>query len=330
MEKNETEKYFKYAIGEIILVVIGILIALSINNWNENRKQDAKIIEALKEIHRDLSEVIIESNGSIRNYSREDSLINIIMSKKLSTEDFKGNQGLKYASTASSYYDLKISDNGYEMLMANSDNITEKYQPLLRSLKTIYINDKGSLDQTRVYATDEILNYLSHLMQNKEWYSDFLYNNKLTPDAIDFFSNDPYCKNHMTQFYALSIGNYYSHLHRFRINAEESYQELTNILQLENVVASDSTYYSINVKDYEHFLGTYEDSTNTVIISMKSDELFYQWNDLLKVKLIPISKNSFITQLGHHFNNIVIDSSGHVLSHDIHLRNVQVSMKKTD
>ena len=38
MEKNKTGKYLKYAIGEIILVVIGILIALSINNWNENRK----------------------------------------------------------------------------------------------------------------------------------------------------------------------------------------------------------------------------------------------------------------------------------------------------
>ena len=38
METGKTSKYFKYAIGEIILVVIGILIALQINNWNENRK----------------------------------------------------------------------------------------------------------------------------------------------------------------------------------------------------------------------------------------------------------------------------------------------------
>ena len=40
--ENKTGKYIKYAIGEIILVVIGILIALSINNWNENRKLDEK------------------------------------------------------------------------------------------------------------------------------------------------------------------------------------------------------------------------------------------------------------------------------------------------
>ncbi|HBU78269.1 MAG TPA: hypothetical protein DEF18_09225, partial [Muricauda sp.] len=36
--ENKISKYLLYALGEIILVVIGILIALRINNWNENRK----------------------------------------------------------------------------------------------------------------------------------------------------------------------------------------------------------------------------------------------------------------------------------------------------
>ena len=39
MEKNKTGQYLKYALGEIILVVIGILIALQINNWNEQKKE---------------------------------------------------------------------------------------------------------------------------------------------------------------------------------------------------------------------------------------------------------------------------------------------------
>ena len=48
--KNQTGKYFKYAIGEIILVVIGILIALQINNWNETRKERAQEQELLAQL----------------------------------------------------------------------------------------------------------------------------------------------------------------------------------------------------------------------------------------------------------------------------------------
>ena len=53
LNEGKTGKYFKYAIGEIILVVIGILIALQINNWNENRinKEDEKLL--LKELRKE-------------------------------------------------------------------------------------------------------------------------------------------------------------------------------------------------------------------------------------------------------------------------------------
>ncbi|TYA57479.1 nucleotidyltransferase family protein [Formosa maritima] len=51
--ENKTGKYLKYAIGEIALVVIGILIALSINNWNDNRKNRISERELLDNIHRD-------------------------------------------------------------------------------------------------------------------------------------------------------------------------------------------------------------------------------------------------------------------------------------
>ena len=54
MSENKTGKYFKYAIGEIILVVIGILIALQINNWNEQRKVDREIVKVLSEIRSNL------------------------------------------------------------------------------------------------------------------------------------------------------------------------------------------------------------------------------------------------------------------------------------
>ncbi|MFT5216027.1 MAG: hypothetical protein ACI83H_001144 [Glaciecola sp.] len=61
MEKNKTGKYFKYAIGEIALVVIGILIALQINNWNSfrnERKLEQNLLHSLKaEFERNLIEL---------------------------------------------------------------------------------------------------------------------------------------------------------------------------------------------------------------------------------------------------------------------------------
>ncbi len=61
METGKTGKYLKYAIGEIILVVVGILIALSINNWNENKQAqtrvDSRLINMVQDIESDIEEM---------------------------------------------------------------------------------------------------------------------------------------------------------------------------------------------------------------------------------------------------------------------------------
>ncbi len=70
-DDNKPLKYLRYAIGEIVLVVIGILIALSINNWNEYRKERLLEYGMLDKI----SENILED---IRQYERRvagDSMI---------------------------------------------------------------------------------------------------------------------------------------------------------------------------------------------------------------------------------------------------------------
>ena len=60
-DDNKPLKYMRYAVGEIVLVVIGILIALSINNWNENRKnriEEAKMLHSFREVlQNDLSSI---------------------------------------------------------------------------------------------------------------------------------------------------------------------------------------------------------------------------------------------------------------------------------
>jgi len=68
MEQNKTGKYFKYAIGEIVLVVIGILIALYINNWNEIEKSKSESNRLLIVLKLDLEKDIHNFNSLQTEY----------------------------------------------------------------------------------------------------------------------------------------------------------------------------------------------------------------------------------------------------------------------
>lgn len=81
MGKNKTDKYLKYAVGEIILVVVGILIALQINNWNNDNylhKLEKKYLTEIKnnlksdlpdiQYNIDFNEIRLKSNEIVLRY----------------------------------------------------------------------------------------------------------------------------------------------------------------------------------------------------------------------------------------------------------------------
>ncbi|PWN05495.1 DUF6090 family protein [Rhodohalobacter mucosus] len=71
MEQNKVRTYLLYAIGEILLVVIGILIALQVNNWNEERKEEAIAMEVRSSIVKDLHSDIASIDTFITRIKRE-------------------------------------------------------------------------------------------------------------------------------------------------------------------------------------------------------------------------------------------------------------------
>jgi len=87
INENKLGKYLKYAIGEILLVVIGILIALSINNWNESKKNIA--YESLlldKMIEQTLADSLLLSNR-VSTLQSQDSLYSYYIAINQNTSD---------------------------------------------------------------------------------------------------------------------------------------------------------------------------------------------------------------------------------------------------
>lgn len=83
--ENKTGKYFKYAIGEIILVMVGILLALQVNNWNEQRKNNSYELKLLEQLKKDL---VLNSNDLKGNIELQQKGI---ASAQLLLDGFKNN-----------------------------------------------------------------------------------------------------------------------------------------------------------------------------------------------------------------------------------------------
>lgn len=111
--ENKTAAYLRYAVGEIVLVVIGILIALQINNWNEQRKENAKIQTYLKSMFADLNNDITRFDliiNSMDKQIRNNSLV--FQNKNYQTLPMDS-----VVHTISSYFtDYKIYDQTFQKI----------------------------------------------------------------------------------------------------------------------------------------------------------------------------------------------------------------------
>jgi len=127
MEKNKTGKYFKYAIGEIVLVVLGILIALQINNWNEKRIARVKEVEILKDFQKGLQFDIHQIDSIFLQYNRAEVSINKILNHF--EEDLPYSDSLDYYffNTTLIFDAGGLTDGVYQTLKSSGfDLITNK------------------------------------------------------------------------------------------------------------------------------------------------------------------------------------------------------------
>ncbi|MBT8254323.1 MAG: hypothetical protein HKN00_11180 [Flavobacteriaceae bacterium] len=155
MNSGKTSKYFKYAIGEIILVMIGILLALQVNNWNQNRLraiEEVRVLKALK--------VGLETDLTDLNYNAT-SIQNSIAHANTVLKSLKNNE--PYRDSIADHFGIMMfpvkflySTSAFETLKAKGIDLVTNAQ-LRDAIVGVYdSNYTFFLETEKVIVLDEV------------------------------------------------------------------------------------------------------------------------------------------------------------------------------
>ncbi|WP_223034353.1 DUF6090 family protein [Hanstruepera marina] len=204
LSENKTGKYLKYAIGEIILVVIGILIALQINNWNNDRN-DRKLEKQylaglLNDLQSDsiaINDLIIMSNEQVR---RKEKLHNYFDGHQFSNDSiahfFAPQWGMPVGFVPNTVTLDEMKSSGGISLIGKQDirkNIIEMYNTYQE-----FINGDQAYYERNRFELRKMAFKIPHVFDSASL------NNAIKPDIVEALKNDE-LRNGILANYAIGV-----------------------------------------------------------------------------------------------------------------------------
>jgi len=202
--KNKFGAYLAYAAGEIILVIVGILIALAINDHSNSEKKlelrNSYIIQLYDEADRNLQKLTLLDDEAAQMLKELDTVFKILLYKdydnpRLSTKSFYLIMSKKFYPVMITYENLKFSGdlklfddlnirnaisetyetfNPIEKLEASEQQVIEAYYEnfLMRNVKFKDMGISSDTYEKDIYFENMVLTRMTTLAQNREAYSD--------------------------------------------------------------------------------------------------------------------------------------------------------------
>lgn len=216
IEKNKTRVYFKYAIGEIALVVIGILLAIQINNWNEKRKHDSKINSLYSIIRSDLLFDIESIDYVINGMSPQDSIIQRIINKEMTSEDYK--KCARCRQVLGGFPDISLKKRGLKLLEENSTIFGSNPDSLSIKINNFYSYHIVEIEVATEEISDDYNDNYYFFKNNKAWFIDNN-NGVINDEFINYALTSSDYRNRIASFRMLYFGVYLWHLKEYKKDA---------------------------------------------------------------------------------------------------------------
>ena len=227
--ENKTSKYLKYAIGEIVLVVIGILIALQINNWNELRKERQELLNiygiVLEDLKNDINEVkiILDFKKQVQPFFIK------ILDGKLTEKDYQ--ECPKCVNLIFGYQDWTVDKRGVGLLKNTAVDLSNSKDSLQLKITQFYTKYEGEFSGDDMLRSHDLEKNIFEWEKNYSWYANFS-TGKTYDEFIQYSITDQDYKNRVASYYLLHYKIYIPLLESFITEAEVLIKDINKRLEL--------------------------------------------------------------------------------------------------
>ena len=235
-------------------MVIGILIAIQVDNWNDERIGAENTKQLFKQVSDELVQNIKNIDRIIDLYLEKDSLYFKVLNRKVGPEDYERNPRLFLF--AFQWYRTGLMDEDFKALIAEKNNLTELQDSLLSELKDLYGTRKYNTDQDDRMINDAHLDWRDRIANEQPWWSSYAplwtYTDENMDEIIEYALTNPIYLNNLVEVRARESGHYKGILW-FRTKALNLYNRIAEMLTIEK-----DTSLIIDISKFDHIKGVYK------------------------------------------------------------------------
>ena len=219
LTENKFSKYLIYAIGKIILVVIGILIALQINTWNQDKQQKKILNNIYATIKADLQQDILNIDEIINISQPIEKDYLAIINKTRKKDDFKDCKYCKYINFG--YPDINLRKNGFELLLNYNQQNNTSSGSLSIKLNSLYVDLSNKISIKIEELAINNNSFAEIVITTQPWFVDFNFYGDVyySDDFIEYALTDFGYRNRAKSSYDLYFNGYLPFLKEYKIKS---------------------------------------------------------------------------------------------------------------
>ncbi len=259
IEQDKIRDYLLYALGEIFLVVAGIVIALQLHNWNDKRIERRKFEEQLISVQQELTDNIKAISLNYQTNTIADSLCNLVLSDTLTASDYR-QSGRKLLELILHAPLLQIKTNEYENLVSDFNEIPEGYDKIISSLEFLDALNKSFITTAQNTLIEIVFNEIDFLKKSFPSFRYIRQNKQVGKKYMQYLLTNPIYKNKVADYQHFVRDNLSRIALLYQYYALETNKKIAAKVEnkLPGVLVPEKFYESVSPQKLKKYAGIYE------------------------------------------------------------------------